>query len=315
MRTVAFLIAASPNDAFYSQIAALRAGLRALTWSHWRWSVYVFVGGDRRQDTVLDWHPYLRDVQISWTSDARFAREGDWAQSDDAFRFAPQEADVLVALDADTFPIAGFESMLDRVYDTGAVAGVIAHSPPMHSRPLRDVWAQLARGVTDVPLDFAFTHTLVGPERPPDERQTPFYLNFGVVALPRGAFDAVAPRYLDFRQLVTGRMNAADFSGQVALTLAIADAGIRTWALPIRYNFPNDALAETMYPSELQNVAIVHYLRTTDFDRHEIFARPEAYSALLQQPLSGASQVFRDAVGLTLGQHYPFPRHSRMPHT
>ena len=83
----------------------------------------------------------------------------------------------------------------------------------------------------------------------------------------------------------------------------------------MRYNFPNDPVAETMYPGELQELAIVHYLRTTHFDRHEIFATPDAYSAFLQQPLSGASQVFRDAVSLRLGQQYPFPRHSRMPHT
>jgi hypothetical protein len=333
MRSVAFLIAASPNDAFYSQIAALRAGLRALTWSHWRWSLHVFVGGDRRQDTVVDWRPYLQDVQIAWTSAARFALEGDWAQSDDAFRFAPLDADVLVALDADTFPIASLESLLNRVHDTESVAGVIAHYPTVLDfdfdttsntfsvrhrggpSSLREAWSRLAEGVTARPLDFAYTHSLMGPEQPAGLRVTPFYVNFGVVAFARTAFDAVAPRYLEMRQRVMTRMDDGDFSGQVALTLAITDAGVRTWALPMRFNFPNDALAESMYPGELQRLAIVHYLRTNEFDRHEVFTRPEAYSALLQQPLSGAGLAFRDAVRATLGRHYPFPRGSRIPHT
>jgi hypothetical protein len=328
MRKVAFLIAASPTDAFYSQIAALSAGLRALTWSHWEPSVHVFVGGDRRNDPVSGWLPYLQSVDISWTSEARFARDGDWAQSDDAFRFARRDVDALVALDADTFPVTGFESMLDRVHDTEAVAGVIAHYPPARDstldtasngfsgrtgdepreESLGGAWTHFSRGLTDVPLDFAYTHTLMGPERPQEDRRTPFYLNFGVVAFPREAFDLVAPRYLAFRQQVMGRMNGSDFSGQVALTLAIADARVRTWALPMRYNFPNDPVAEAMYPSELDNVAIVHYLRTAEFDRHRIFAEPDTYSAFLELPLSGANRRFREAVVATLGTRYPFPR-------
>src|SRR6186713_2623917 len=131
MRRVAFLIAASPTDAFYSQIAALWARMRSLNWTRWEPSIHVFVGGARRDDCVHDWLPYLGDVDICWSSESRFARDGDWAQSDDAIRFAPRDADVLIALDADTFPITSFESMLDRVHDTAAVAGVIAHYPAL----------------------------------------------------------------------------------------------------------------------------------------------------------------------------------------
>jgi hypothetical protein len=328
MRKVAFLIAASPTDAFYSQIAALCARMRSLSWTRWEPSVHVFVGGDRRDDCLRGWLPYLTNVNICWTSESRFARESDWAQSDDAIRLAPRDADVLVALDADTFPITGFEPMLDRVHDTAAVAGVIAHYPTLlafefdvtsntfsvrtgagiRRESLREAWSRLARGLTDVPLDFAHAHTLMGPERPPEHRLTPFYLNFGVVAFPRAAFDVVAPRYLTFRPQVMARMRDTDFSGQVALTLAMADAQVRTWALPLRYNFPNDPVAEAMYPGELEQVAIVHYLRTTDLNRHRLFTTPEEYATFLGLQLSGANRVFREAVTQTFGTRYPFAR-------
>jgi hypothetical protein len=104
------------------------------------------------------------------------------------------------------------------------------------------------------------------------------------------------------------RMRDADFSGQVALTLAVADAQVRTWALPMRYNFPNDPVAEAMYPGELEQVAIVHYLRTTDLDRHRLFTTPEEYAAFLELQLSGANRVFREAVTETFGTRYPFAR-------
>lgn len=308
VRKVAFLIAASPDDAFYSQIAALTAQLYDLSWSRWRPSVHVYVGGDREADPIHDWRRYLADVRISWTSDERFQRDGDWAQSDDVFRFAPGDADVLVALDADTFPVAGFESMLDRVQDTGAVAGVVAHYSPAPGRVLRDVWTEVASGLTDAPLEFAHDHTLVSKDAPVETRRTPFYLNFGVVAFRRDAFQAIAPRYLAFRQTVQERLTLPDFSGQVALSLAIADAGVPTWALPMRYNFPNDPIADTMYGDELAQLAIVHYLRTSEFDRHCIFAGPTAYAAFVRQPLSGVNRVFRDAVVARFGESYPFPR-------
>ena len=215
MKKVAFLVASSPTDAFYSQIAALAARLQRLAWSRWRPRVHVFVGGDRTRDTGPDWRPYLPDVEIHWTSDQRFSREGDWAQSDDAFRFAPSDAELLVALDADTFPITDLEPLLERVLATGAVAGCIAHYPTVldfefdarssrftlrsHSNDLLDAWARLAEGLIDVPLDFAYTHPLMGPDCPVRERISPFYVNFGLVVFPREAFDLVAPRYLDIR--------------------------------------------------------------------------------------------------------------------
>ena len=323
MRKVAILIAASPTAAFYSQVAALSRRLRAFRWSHWEPSVHVYVGGDRERDPYGEWRPYLRDVEIAWTSESRFARAGDWAQSDDAFRFAPRDADVLVAMDADTFPITSPEPLLDRVYDSNAVAGVIAHYPPIldfvfdqttyrfsarSDQSIRATWARLSDGLVTAPLDFAYSHTLMDPQCSPQQRLTPFYLNFGMVLFPRVAFDQIAPRYLALRALVAQRMSSPDFSGQVALTLAIADTGVRTWALPMRYNFPNDLRAEQLYPEELKQVAIVHYLRTTLFDRHDIFASPDAYASFLRLELSGANQVFRDAVEATLGTVYPFSR-------
>ncbi len=158
-----------------------------------------------------------------------------------------------------------------------------------------------------MPLDFAYSHTLMGPG-PSEHRLTPFYLNFGVVAFARTAFDLVAPRYLAFRPQVMGRMHNGDFSGQVALTLAIADSRVRTWALPMRYNFPNDPVAELMYQAELDQIAIVHYLRTSEFDRHRVFTTAEEYAAFLELPLSGVNHTFRQAILETLGTRYPFPR-------
>jgi hypothetical protein len=278
----------------------------------------MYVGGRQDIDAYAEWSPHLRDVEITWVSDVRFSRDGDWAQSDDVFRFAPRDADVLIAMDADTLPVVALEDLLDCVHDTGCIAGVIAHYPfPLFPDvPLRETWDRIARDLTDVRLDFDFSHTLIEAGAPAEQRRTPFYLNFGVVLFPRSSFEDVASRYLAIRPTLMMRMADPDFSGQAALTLAIAAAGAPTWALPMRFNFPNDARAEEMYPEDLADVAIFHYLRTSTFDRHEIFTGADRYAAFLDLPLTGVNGLFREAVRRILGPDYPFAaglRHTYKP--
>ena len=327
MPRVAILIAASPTRAFFSQLAAFSLAIRNIPWSRWEPRVHVYIGGECDADTYADWRPHLREMDLSWVSDARFAREGDWAQSDDVFRLAPRDVDVLLAMDADTLPVASLETVLDRVLESGSVAGTLAHYPttlrhtfdaatsafslqpasslfPDHS--VRDSWERLARGLLDVPLEFSFSHSLMGPGSPAEHRLAPFYLNFGVVFFPSGSFDDVARQYLLMRPTVAERLDEPAFSGQVALTLAVTAARVRTWALPMRYNFPNDPVAERMYPEDLAQVAVFHYLRTGKFDRHTIFTNRDEYHRFLGLQLTGVDLRFQQSVREIIGSDYPF---------
>jgi hypothetical protein len=309
MPHVALLIAASPTPAFYSQVAALNVALCKLPWSTWEPSVHLYLGGSPDPIAYEKWRPYLRDVQINWTSAACFARDGDWAQSDDVFRHPPSHADVLMAVDADTFPVNGLERVLDEVVATQSVAGVIAHYPNVQQQTdatVKDAWTRMATGLIDLPVETPFFHTLVNQDRAREEREAPFYLNFGVVFIAGEVFDRIAGGYLAMRPQLMERMPYPDFSGQVALTLALTAARVRTWELPMRYNFPNDPIAEQMYPGELANVVVFHYLRTTQFDRHRIFASAEEYSKFLALELSGADSSFQQSVKSILGASYPF---------
>jgi hypothetical protein len=308
MPRVAILIAASPTRSFYSQVAVLNRSLQQLAWSRWQPTVHMYVGGEHDADAFAEWLPHLRDVEISRVSDARFARDGDWAQSDDAFRFAPRDADVLVAMDADTLAVSNLESLLDTVLETGAIAGVVAHYPfpLLPGVSPREAWDHVGHGLIDTPLDFGFSYTLLEPDVPAEQRLTPFYLNFGVVFFPRATFDDVVCRYLTIRPRLMDRMAHPDFSGQVALTLAIAAARVATRALPIRFNFPNDPQAEALYPDDLAQVAVFHYLRTNNFDRHRIFASAGEYADFLALPLTGVNRAFQQSIRTIVGTDFPF---------
>jgi hypothetical protein len=224
MPSVAILIAASPTPAFFSQVAAFSLALRKITWSRWEPRVHVYIGGAYDAAAHAHWRPYLHDVEVSWASEERFAHDGDWAQSDDAFRFAPRDVDVLLAMDADTLPVASLETVLEHVLETGSVAGTLAHYPmpaplPLAARSVRDDWERLARGLLDIPLEFGFSHSLMDARTYDEHRRAPFYLNFGVVFFPSASFDGVSRHYLKMRPVVAERIHDSAFSGQVALTL------------------------------------------------------------------------------------------------
>jgi hypothetical protein len=308
MPKACFLIAANLDAGFLSQVAVISRALRAAPRTRWETRILLCAGGDADPALIERWRPHLPDVDLVLVSPERFAQEGMWAQSDDVFRLAPRDADVLVALDADTLPVAGLEPLLDEVLATGEVAGVIAHFqvPGARDAPNREAWRRLADGLVDAPLEFGHACTLMDESAPLEARELPFYLNFGVVLFPRAAFDAWVPAYLALRRQLMARMSHPDYSGQVALTLALARTGARTRALPMRYNFPNDPRAERLYPDELANVVVFHYLRTGRFDRQRIFTDEHPYRDFLALELTGSDLAFQQAVRRLLGEAYPF---------
>jgi hypothetical protein len=310
LKRVAILIAASPTTAFYSQIAALLLALRQLSWGDWTPSVHVFLGGPPGARVEDTWRVHLEAASFHWVSDRYFATDGDWAQSDDLMRCAPRDADVLLALDADTFPVASLTDLLDEVHQGGAVAGVIAHYPfpRFPGCSVREGWQHVTEGILEAPLEFKFSHTLMAPGTPESLRMTPFYVNGGVVFFPGRRFAGLVQRYLEIRPRLMSRMPNPDFTGQAAVTLAIAACGIPVRSLPMRYNFPNDPIADEQYPDELARAAVLHYLRTDTFDRHRIFTSAAEYDRFLSLELSGSNRSFQQHVEAVLGSKYPFGR-------
>lgn len=304
-RTVALLVAGSPNAAFYSQLAALNYALTKLAWSRWHPRIHLYLGGDS-DGSWEAWRPYLRDIEIAWVSPNRYARQGEWAQSDDVFRIVPVDADVLITMDADVLPVAAFEPVLDRIVERGVVGGTIAHFPPPGSEPrVRESWERMAEGLIDTPLTFPYLHSLDEHRK---REPSPFYVNFAAVFFPGPVFQRISARYLELRPVLETRMEDGDFSGQVALSLALLDSGATNWALPMRFNFPNDPIAERMYPRDLEHVAIFHYLRVRyGYDRHKIFANPAEYRRFLDMPLEGVHRAFQQHVRRIFGDAYPFP--------
>ncbi len=309
MKKVAILIPASPNLAFFSQIAASALALRRLDWQRWEPTLYAFLGGEPDFAALEAWRPYLRDTMMTFVpASLSDAHRFYYAQIDSLFRCAPVDADVLVRMDADTLAVQNFEDVLDYVAATNSVAGVTAHFPfpTWPGVTSRQSWIGLAHLLTGRSVGFEHAYSLPPADAPQDEWATPFYLNDGVVLIAGSVFAEIVERYLKLRPNLMDHLPDPYFSGQIALALATAQAGVHSCALPMRYNFPNDELAEARYPEELDNVCIFHYLRTHAFDRQKIFASVSAYHEFLELPLTGANKVFQSCVSRLIGSEYPF---------
>ena len=134
MPKVAILLAASPNKGFYSQISALNLACRKLAWGRWEWEICAAMGcrtpGVDEEDEFARWRMHLRDVTFTYVSEAKWEQKNNWVQVEAQLSMAPRDADVYLALDADTLPVSGLEDVLDEVVATQSISGVMAHYPP-----------------------------------------------------------------------------------------------------------------------------------------------------------------------------------------
>jgi len=123
----------------------------------------------------------------------------------------------------------------------------------------------------------------------------PFYINYGFLAAPPKLlgelFDLITDLHSQTYDLIGN-----DFYGQVAIALAVEKNNLPYRALPMRFNFPNDRNADRLYPEELDQIILIHYLRYNLFDRHRIFNERKAFTQFLSGNLVGSDLVFQNHV-------------------
>ena len=302
-----FLIPASPTDGFFSQIAFFKLCLNALG-SHYESARLVAVFGDHQTETIpQEWRAYFDAIEVEWAHLPGAVNEDHRAQHDRRFEVIRSHADIAILCDADIAVLRPFDSLLDQLIDKPALAGVIAHYhfpwPPRVRDPDRQ-WSALANAVIGKDVARPHRYTLMKPER---AQATPFYINYGMLAAPPALFEEFYPRDLQLRPKI------AQFLGhwwapQVSVPLTCADLDLPTRALPMRYNFPNDPIADRLHSEELERIVFLHYLRTNRFDRAKVFASESHFNAFLTADLKHSNECFREHVLVLTGGRFPFSR-------
>jgi hypothetical protein len=231
------------------------------------------------------------------------------------YRAPDSSADLSIICDADTLLIERLpEEFLEESIRSPAVSGVIAHVPP----PLipypdseaeapadhEQLWARLASTTLGRPIATPYGYTLLrGTERAGE--RCPFYINHGFIAAPPGLMAGLSVQIEEIIDRVRSVLDN-DFAYQLAIPYALERGSIPHRTLPMRFNFPNDPRFDQRYPVELDNILLVHYLRTRLFDRHTLFTDEAQFARFMTAPLKGSNHAFRDAVRRLSGGRYPF---------
>lgn len=304
-----FVLGGSPDDGFCGQIAMFRTSLDYLGGIYKRATVVAVFGDPTILELPGRWRPHFERIITHHLPPEDFAALGYYLPLGLArWTNIPDECDFVIFSDADTIVLRPIDDLLERLLRVPAIAGTIAHwpFPQFPGEDSREKWTALAREWLGRAIPFDYRHSLTTDRDPPSQRECPFYLNYGCVIVPRRLIDQIRPIYLTLPARIAPQLQNPFFAAQVSLTLAIYAHNTPRHAVDLRYNFPNDELAEALYPESLHDLRVIHYLRTHQFDRQQIFASAEQFHHFLDLDLSGSNKLFQDHVRRLTQSRYPF---------
>ena len=306
---IEFLMCGSPNDAFYSQAAMYRYVLDSFGGIYKQARVVLCLGDFEESPLPARWEPWFTNIDVRWTPLESFLcyhNGSDYILKN----LVDPAAEISFLCDADTLLLHPLpDSFLREMQERPAICGAIAHYRPSpddqagHDYSALDndqFWEAMGMHVSGRAIPLPNTYTLM-----PGDLSCPFYINYGFVAgtptLLRRLHTELAYVQPKLREILDN-----DFYAQIALALAVDRASLPTRVLPMRFNFPNDPIADAKYPDELANVHVIHYLRTNVFDRHRIFTTREEFESFLALPLQGSNAVFQRRIREFTAGQYPF---------
>ncbi len=289
--------AISATPYFFRRIHVMAAALARLKGGLPEYEMAIYVGGDQEPEDLAVSQPWSRAYPIRWIWTAReaFRRESYHATARNLFR-TPIDTRFLMFADADVAFVGDFGELFVDLAANPGIAGVMAHGPPVPNGGVVAFWTRLFDefGLGTPPLSFSHGLTAcVPPAKAGLWPKVPAYFNFGMVLGTGDAMRAVCsaiPTALDF---INARVELYT-RDQIALTLAMARAGVRVRVLPPRYNFPNDPRFDAAYPAELADIRILHYLRTAIVHRDRDFATLGDLKRLTRRTdLAGSNEILR----------------------
>ena len=307
MKNICFSIPANATDSFFSQVAMFRRALDALGGIYKRAHILLTLGGEEFLPLPSRWKKYLgKAVKTHWADPGRYRQIGYRATAQARWTYDYDIYDVIVFCDADTLLVRPIDDLLIHFLQSPKAMGVIAHYPfPMDAgADNREIWAGLAQRFIGKPLAFNYRYTL--SQNRSRDAQTPFYVNYGFVVLSPEMVATMRKTYLSFCSEIEPLIKNTDFSGQISLALSLLFHEIPSSALDMRFNFPNDPVADRLYPGEMDDIRVIHYLRTDKFDRKVIFSNQAEFSDFLSLNLDGSNKVFQDHVRKLTNGKYPF---------
>lgn len=279
--TFEFRIPIVPEASFFSNVKLAALSLAKLSGEYASAPLKISTGDYVDEGALLAANPWSADYPVVWQPAIDEIWPGGMPAWSHRYAYAA-ESDVVILMDADACLIRPIDELLSRLRqaERPTVAGVMAHFPPFQDRSTSEArWRQLltADGRADTRLDF--TYSVASVE---EAGRCPPYFNYGLVAFNSAAFDLVRPLTHIYTEWMIELMDGTRemfFAGQIALTLSILEAGLDVISLGPEYNCINsdEMLGKSL--ASLDDIRVMHYLRTEVFNRHTFLCRREAFDA------------------------------------
>lgn len=142
---------------------------------------------------------------------------------------------------------------LNKIPLTDKITGVLAHRNPIQ-------WHDLFKKI-----NIPFPNQLYNPLQNKLPNPCPWYVNYGLVIVPKTIFLTIKSGIQDMINFVMIYTNNSYFTGQIALTLCAYKLNVNMGLLPLRYNYPDKIFDpvmnyDTIFPEEMDNTVFYHYL-------------------------------------------------------
>jgi hypothetical protein len=288
----------APRPGFYSNVRLAALSLARLGEPYSSALITVSVGDYANLDEIRAANKWSENFPVVWRCVSRAVCDAEgpgWAVHRDKFETGAR-ANIVLMCDADVCAISRFDELLDALEgERPLIAGMNAHYSPFvgFAPEMNDAeWRRLLDGcgLTHVPLRYCYS----GISRA-EGGSCPAYFNNGFVAFNRRAFQQLHEHVHPWtrRAFAFLRVNKF-FAAQVGLAMAIAQQGVEVVGLGPAYNCPSSDEMLGRGLTRVEEIKIIHYLRTEEFDRHTFLCEPTAFAAFANARfMSAVNEHFR----------------------
>lgn len=295
-RTVEFRIPISPTEKFFSLVRFFNFALRRLDGPQYRDARLLITVGDYCNiDDVRRANQWSQNFNIAWErvpdeifDEFHWAGTADWRMSIQA-----GDADIIVLSDADTVLLRDIDPLLAEFpLEEPAVRGHMAHLPPPLGPKITapspadpEFWPWLFK-LFDIPWPPAtYRYSMDANGSLP---LSPAYFNLGFVALNARALAVFASEIADTTRRVTAATESL-MRCQIALTIVAYRTGIDIRTLPAAYNAANDLVHLGTNGLSVDQIRVLHFLRTEEIDRGEL--QPQLIDNMLSRSLKNPANI------------------------
>jgi hypothetical protein len=288
----------APRPGFFSNVRLAAASLARLGEPYSSAQITISVGDHANPEEIRAANRWSENFPVVWrcVPPAVCDAEGPgWAVHLDKFE-TEACADIVLMCDADVCAISRFDELLDALEsEHPRIAGMNAHYSPFVGYPpeINDAeWRRLLDdcGLPHVPL--RYTYSVASRA---EGGSCPAYFNNGFVAFNRSAFQRLREHVHPWTRWAFDFLaDRKFFAAQVGLAVAIAKEGVEVIELGPAYNCPSSDEMLGRGLAGVEDIKVVHYLRTEEFDRHAFLCEPAAFEAFTKaQFTSVVNEHFR----------------------